>query len=616
MLYARGAVTPVSCPLAAQCAGCPLIDQPLDQQLSAKRARVTRATARFASLAAVEVAPTRAPDPAVGYRTRAKLVVAPGARVGLYAREGDHVVVDIPDCRVLSPALAEGAAAVRALLRDPPPVAAPALAAGALLAVDLREAWPGGGPPRVLATLVVDDSRHRPVDATLSACAIALHERAPLIASVAVSFRARRSPQILGSGLRVLFGPEAIGDRLSDDRGSWVNAVHGGFVQVHRRQGADLRARVADGLDAALGGLQGRVIVDAYAGSGATGLVLASLGARVVLIESHAASAAHAERAAAAQALPVEVLAADAAAVLADFVRARRRVDAVVLNPPRRGVAPAVRIACAALAPRAIAIVSCEPDTLARDLDHFARLGFGTAAISPLDMIPQTDEVESVAILGSRAPAPLVVLYEDAEVVAVDKPAHLPTTPQGEHADSLLARVRALPGLADAVPVHRLDAGTSGACLFARTPGHVAPWAAALAHAEADKEYVALVRGVTRDKGSVSTPLRDGGSGRAARTRFRRLRAPGGHSLLAVRIEHGRTHQIRRHLASIGHPVLGDARHGHAPSNRHFFERHGLDRPFLHCARLTLPHPRTGHSLTVQAPLPGELATVLARLEE
>jgi 23S rRNA-/tRNA-specific pseudouridylate synthase len=220
-----------------------------------------------------------------------------------------------------------------------------------------------------------------------------------------------------------------------------------------------------------------------------------------------------------------------------------------------------------------------------------------------------------VAILRAEAPPAPRVLYADGEAIVVDKDPHEPTTPQGEHPTSLLARVRALPGAAEAVPVHRLDAGTSGACVFARRAGFAEAWSRALADPGARKEYTAGVRGIAREKGVVSRPLPEGGRAREARSRYRRLRILGGHSLLRVVPEQGRTHQIRRHLAAIGRPLLGDARHGHAPTNRHLFERHGLDRPFLHCARLELTHPRTGAPVAVEAPLAGDLAAVLASLE-
>jgi 23S rRNA (uracil1939-C5)-methyltransferase len=82
---------------------------------------------------------------------------------------------------------------------------------------------------------------------------------------------------------------------------------------------------------------------------------------------------------------------------------------------------------------------------------------------------------------------------------------------------------------------------------------------------------------------------------------------------LRVVPEQGRTHQIRRHLAAIGHPVLGDDRYGHAPTNRFFEEKNALDRTFVHCVRLEFVHPRTQQRLIIEAPLPGDLRAVLER---
>jgi 23S rRNA (uracil1939-C5)-methyltransferase len=254
--------------------------------------------------------------------------------------------------------------------------------------------------------------------------------------------------------------------------------------------------------------------------------------------------------------------------------------------------------------------VSCEPATLARDLAHLAELGWRTERLEPWDLMPLTDQVESLVVL-RRAPVPaLVPLHADEALVAVAKPPFLPTVPHPEHGDSLLARVRALPGCERAVPLGRLDAGTSGVCLFATTPAHAGRLQRALAAVDAERRYLALVRGVGRARGQVTRALGE----KAARTRYRRLAVVAGHALLEVTPESGRTHQIRRHLAAIGEPVLGDARHGHAPSNRFLFERAGLDRPFLHCASVAFVHPATGQELRIEAPLAPDLASVLARL--
>jgi 23S rRNA (uracil1939-C5)-methyltransferase len=295
------------------------------------------------------------------------------------------------------------------------------------------------------------------------------------------------------------------------------------------------------------------------------------------------------------------------------MVERGERFDAAVVNPPRRGTSPYAREWLARLEPKVIAYVSCDPETLARDLDHFARLGYAATQLRPLDMIPLTDEVETVAVLRPAGlPLPRIV-YEDREILVVDKGPHEPTTPQGEYAGSLLARVRRIVGGEAAVPVQRLDVGTSGLVTFARRPEFVARWDRALTAPTTRKIYVAAVRGVIPGKGAITRELREDGKLYAARTRYRRLAVASGHSVVRVVPEQGRTHQIRRHLASIGHPVLGDARYGHELTNRYFEEKNGLDRAFLHCVRLEFDPPDGGARRVVETPLPGDLRAVLER---
>src|SRR5579863_6490767 len=109
-------MTPVHCPHADRCAGCPRIDEPYDTQLQAKQGRVEASLRRFAEPHVV--APCHPAPFITGYRTRVKLVVAPGPRIGLYAKKGDHVVVDIPECQVMAPVLSETLRSLRRLLQS------------------------------------------------------------------------------------------------------------------------------------------------------------------------------------------------------------------------------------------------------------------------------------------------------------------------------------------------------------------------------------------------------------------------------------------------------------------------------------------------------------------
>jgi 23S rRNA (uracil1939-C5)-methyltransferase len=616
----------VTCEHADRCAGCPLIGLPYPAQLAHKRGRLVEAFAQYPELELTYVQATLPADPITSYRTRAKLVVAPrdevdpssGIIIGLYASGGGHVVLDTPKCRVVSPAISEVAEAVRALA-GPESVLArvslnPTRGAQALIrAIDLREAR-DGDESKVLVTWVAsrDEVRTPEVLEELRSAARQLRALQPRVLGVALNLREGDSPQVLGSELIVLDGTTTARDRIGP---IGHLATYGAFVQAHRGQAHRVHDLLADGLAV----VPGERVLDLYGGSGAIGLALAARGANVSLIESFAPAAKLATESA--KGLPegagtFDANAGEVSDALARLIRAAGdapAADLVVLNPPRRGIAPLVREQVALLRPRAIGYVSCDPETLARDLDHFRRLGYSPTVIQPLDMIPLTDEVETVAIL-KPAPIPTPrVAYSDDEVVIVEKAAHEPTTPQGEYAGSLLARVRQVPGCEQAVPVHRLDVGTSGLVIFARRASFVAGWADALASATGRKIYLAAARGRSPSKGAITRDLRDEGRLVPARTRYRWLGGAGGHSVLRVIPEHGRTHQIRRHLAAIGHPVLGDERYGHAPTNRFFEEKHALDRTFLHCIRLELNHPRTGVRLIVETPLPGDLRLSLSR---
>ncbi|HVY46655.1 MAG TPA: RluA family pseudouridine synthase, partial [Minicystis sp.] len=220
--------------------------------------------------------------------------------------------------------------------------------------------------------------------------------------------------------------------------------------------------------------------------------------------------------------------------------------------------------------------------------------------------------VETVCVLRRAPPAMPRVIYEDDDVVIVEKGPHEPVEAQPEYVGSLLARAARLPGGDALRPVHRLDPNTSGLCLLARTDEALALWAQQLQQG-GRLVYLAATKGVTPAKGAITRDLREGGRSYPARTRYRRLAIASGHSVLRVIPDGGRAHQIRRHLAAIGHPVLGDERYGHLPTNRYFEEKHGLDRTFMHLVRIEITHPRTGARLQVESTLAGDLRSAIER---
>lgn len=238
---------------------------------------------------------------------------------------------------------------------------------------------------------------------------------------------------------------------------------------------------------------------------------------------------------------------------------------------------------------------------------------------------------------------PLAVVYEDADLLVVDKPAGLVVHPAAGHASGTL--VNALlhhtgpiqPGGDPLRPgiVHRLDKDTSGLLVVTKTAAAREALAARFKAHEVEREYTALVHGLPAggrgriesligrhraDRKRMSSRVT---RGRRAVTHYEVVRAfPGPFALLAVRLETGRTHQIRVHLAERGHPVVGDRTYGGhrpppavlAPPARAAIA--GLTRQFLHAGLLGFPHPRTGVPLQFTSPLPADLAGVLQALEE
>ena len=278
---------------------------------------------------------------------------------------------------------------------------------------------------------------------------------------------------------------------------------------------------------------------------------------------------------------------------------------------------------------------------------------------------------ERIDITGEPRPAPLKamaeeipldVVYEDEDLAVINKPAGMMVhagSGQNEEArnrgtlvNALLYRFKALsatggdlrPGI-----VHRLDKETSGLIVVAKNDRTHAALAELFSSRQIKKTYIALVQGaVERARGTINTNVgRDPqrrtrmttkplGDARAAVSHYEVVRRLanrfGKFTLVRVRIETGRTHQIRVHMASIGHPVVGDTLYGgsghltdqvasqaatsKAARRKAEPEKLKLGRNFLHAAQLEFPHPRTGKLLQLEAPLPVELEEFLTRLED
>jgi len=220
------------------------------------------------------------------------------------------------------------------------------------------------------------------------------------------------------------------------------------------------------------------------------------------------------------------------------------------------------------------------------------------------------------------APAAFAVRYEDDDLLVVDKPAGVVVHPARGHASGTLSQ--ALAGVAAggedgrAGIVHRLDRDTSGLLVVARSAEAHRRLKGALQAREVTREYAALVEGrppartgtieapIGRDRRVRTRMSTDTDAPRDAVTHFAVAEALPRTTLLDVRLETGRTHQIRVHLEAIGHPVVGDPEYGTAG-------RLGLGRQFLHAARLAFAQPFTGASIDVDSPLPDDLVAALDR---
>lgn len=167
-------------------------------------------------------------------------------------------------------------------------------------------------------------------------------------------------------------------------------------------------------------------------------------------------------------------------------------------------------------------------------------------------------------------------------------------------------------------PVHRLDRGTSGVLLFAFDRDAVAFWQASLASADADKRYLAVVRGRTLTPQRIEHPVKKDKGSKERKDAVSEVvsatpSAVDRCSLAEVRVLSGRWHQVRQHLAHLRHPVLGDADHGDTRENRRYREEHGLAGLALHAVSLTATGPG-GERLSVIAPAPSHLVALLSRL--
>ncbi len=255
----------------------------------------------------------------------------------------------------------------------------------------------------------------------------------------------------------------------------------------------------------------------------------------------------------------------------------------------------------------------------------------GGESVSVTPTFETDDRVEA-----ESPPVPLRIVHRDACLFVLDKPAGLVVHPgagnrSGTLQNALLALDPELARVPRAGIVHRLDKDTSGLLVVARTPEAQAALSAALSAREIGREYLALCVGTLTGGGTVDEPIGRHrtqrikmairADGREAVTHFRLERRFPAHTLLRVQLETGRTHQIRVHLAHLGHPLVGDPVYGGrrrvpaAAGPQLLAALASFQRQALHAARLELEHPTSGKPLEFEAPLPADFRELLVALE-
>jgi 23S rRNA pseudouridine1911/1915/1917 synthase len=309
------------------------------------------------------------------------------------------------------------------------------------------------------------------------------------------------------------------------------------------------------------------------------------------------------------------------------------------------------RISAQAIVPRALAGVRI--DRAAAELfDGFSRVALARwidegqltcdgARARPSDRVRGGEELRLEALLTPREDwrsaqrVPFTILHEDADLLVLDKPAGVVVhpgagTPDGTLVNGLLLHRPALAALPRAGIVHRLDKDTSGLLLVAASEAARVRLVAMMAAREISRRYLAVAEGNLAGSLTVDAPIgrdpllrtrqRVRSDGRPAVTHVRVLARYRAHTLIEATLETGRTHQIRVHLAHVGHPLVGDARYGargripvaadHATSAA----LRGFRRQALHAWRLAFTHPVTGAALAFEAPLPADLAALTETL--
>ncbi len=373
----------VRCPHGEACGACAFLGIAYPEQLRVKREMLARALRAHRDLAEVELLDCL-PSPLVAaYRIRLKMAVALPHRGGVelgYFRSASREVVDAPDCRVVVPELLETTRRLRKLFATSREIPRE------LRHIDLRC---GSDPAQQHLTLIFQSEKLPDFPMT------ALKRGCPAVNGISVHFNPRGGPQVVRGALEHLWGEREV---WIAHAGLNLRVSPGAFFQVNLSILPQLHRRIAEFL------ASGDTLADLYAGVGTHGLALRAQFRRLIFSEGVRSAAADLKA-------TLRQLGIAEARVFATSVERsihgvlEERPEAVVLNPSRAGVLERVLDAFGGSSVERIAYLSCDPETLCRDLVVLRRAGFGVRSIQPIDMMPQTQQIEALALL-SREPGP------------------------------------------------------------------------------------------------------------------------------------------------------------------------------------------------------------------
>lgn len=375
------------CHVSEHCGGCTMIDTDYEEQIRIKQQTVQDAIGRYGSVEPM----IRMKNPG-RYRNKVTSIFALDRKgkpvCGVY-RSRSHEVVPVFDCLIENRRADAVVKTIYDMLRSfKIRVYDEDSGLGLLRAVQIRTAHATG---QMMVTLVTSS----PVFPSTRNFCRALLAAHPEITTIVQNINDRQTTMILGNREKILYGPGYIEDRLC---GRVFRIASRSFYQVNSLQTEKLYHIAVD-----MAGLSGReTVLDAYCGIGTIGIIASDHCAHVLSVELNDASCEMAVHNAAANgASNVEVIQDDAGRFMAEMAQNDERADVVFMDPPRSGASEEFLKSLISMAPRRIVYVSCNPETLARDLAFLTQNGFQMKKAVPVDMFPYTDNIETAALLCS-----------------------------------------------------------------------------------------------------------------------------------------------------------------------------------------------------------------------